>query len=133
MGTRRNDHVVYIAEFSPSEGLFRGERRDGGQGTTYIWLEAEAELAGPTSVRLGEPLTFAFTLPLPRFWLPSMRTADGSVTWKLGTVLRRAGKPDVRAFHEVVVHTWEALPAHGQDVLPSGGGVRVRRVDASAG
>jgi len=116
-----DDHIVYVAEWNPSSGLFRGERRDGGSvGTTYVWLESEAELARDVSLRMGESLSYSFTLQVPGAWRPTLRTAEGDVVWKVGVVVARPDAQDVRVFHEIIIHTETGAPP----------GSRVRRVSA---
>lgn len=119
-----DDHVVYVAEWNPTSGLFRGERREGGStGTTYVWLEGDVDLAEDTAVRLTEALGFHFELPLPRSWRPTLRMPDGDVTWKVGAVVSRPSGADLRAFHEIILHT-----EGGDDAGPLP--TRLRRVSA---
>jgi hypothetical protein len=37
-----------------------------------------------------------------------LQAPQGSVTWKIGLLLSRPGMEDVRAFHEIIVHTGAA-------------------------
>jgi len=99
------DHQVYVAEWDPGAGVFRGERREGGNGTTYIWLEDEAPLAEYVSVRTTDSPTFAFSLRIPEAWCPTLHAGDGRVVWKVGVVISRPVHSDLRAFHEVIVCT----------------------------
>jgi hypothetical protein len=103
-----DDHIVYVNGWNPASGLFRGERRPGGLGTTYVWLEGEANLSGPVAFRVAETTAYPFTLDIPAEWRPTLITKDGRVAWKVGIIIARPGHSDVRAFHEIMVHTGEA-------------------------
>ncbi len=122
------DHQVYVAEWDPSEGVFRGERREGGHGTTYIWLEDEVPLAECVSVRTTDSPTYAFALDVPDAWCPTLHGSEGSVVWKVGVVVSRPVHSDIRAFHEVIVCTENK---HVQQPIPSGEPhvARIRRVN----
>jgi hypothetical protein len=100
-----DDHVVYVDGWDPESGLFHGARQPGGQGTTYVWLEGETNLSGPLTLEIAESVTFPFSIEIPTQWRPTLSTKDGRVNWKVGVVLSRAGHADVRAFHEIIVHT----------------------------
>ena len=39
-----DDHTVYVDGWDQAASLFHGERRPGGQGTTYVWLESDVGL-----------------------------------------------------------------------------------------
>ena len=121
--SRGDDHIVYIDRWDPAAGRFCGQRQSGGQGTTYVWLEDEADLSGPIRLKIAEPLRFSFTLDIPAQWRPTMSTKEEKVTWKVGAVIAREDAPDVRAFHEVIVHTGMAgIPAitKGNRTIPAG-------------
>ena len=100
-----DDHIVYMGEWDLASGAFKGRRRAGGKGTTYVWLEDEVELSGPTQFQIAEPMTYSFTLRVPTGRRPTLWTKDGRVTWKVGVVVARKEHPDIRTFHEVIVHT----------------------------
>ena len=100
-----DDHIVYVVDENPESGTARGQRREGGQGTTYVWLEGEDNLSGPFTFRSGETVAHPFSIPIPSHWRPTLSTEDGSVIWKVGVIVSRSGAKDVRAFHEVIVHT----------------------------
>lgn len=103
-----DDHFVYVVDGDPASGTLRGQRRQGGQGTTYVWLEGEDMLSGPLTFRPGQRVTRLFSIPVPSNWRPTLSTEHGSVIWKVGIVVSLAGARDVRAFHEVIVHTGSA-------------------------
>jgi hypothetical protein len=100
-----HDHIVYIDRWDPETGNFRGHSRSGGRGTTYVWLENDITLARTQRFGIAAPEEFSFSLEIPVEWRPTMSTADGGVIWKVGVILARAEGSDVRAFHEVIVHS----------------------------
>jgi hypothetical protein len=102
------NETIYIDRWDPALGQFQGHRQPGGQGTTYVWLEDEAILTEPDVVELRHPVIDNVRLDIPAQWRPTMRTHDGQVVWKLGVIVTRDDDEDVRAFHEVVVHTGAA-------------------------
>ncbi|MHB1294381.1 MAG: vacuolar protein sorting-associated family 26 protein [Anaerolineae bacterium] len=99
------DHIVYVSHWDAAAGRFRGERRSGGSGTTYVWLEGEDYLSGPCQFRVAQPVSHSIEIPIPAEWRPTLWNDDGRVTWKLATVIARSNKPDIRALHEIIVHT----------------------------
>lgn len=105
-----DDHFVYVTEWDPTSGLFRGERRPGGKGTTYVWLEDEIQLSGLISFGASESVTLPFELHVPTAWRPTLSTDCGKVTWKVGIVVSRSSHSDLRVFHEVIVHTEAGNP-----------------------
>lgn len=105
-----DDHTVYVAEWNADTGMFRAERQPGGQGTTYVWLEAEAILSGPVQLAAAESVLHRFALEVPREWRPTVSHPDGRVIWKVGVIASRPEQSDVRAFHEVIVHTASTQP-----------------------
>jgi hypothetical protein len=128
-----DNHVVYVAEANQSTGVFRGERRNGNTssgdaGTSYVWLEGEVDLAGRTAVRSGEALNYSFSLEIPDYWQPSLSTPAGSVAWKLGVLVARPAQPDLRVFHELLVHTSRTLGR--QAAIAPEPPARVRRISA---
>ena len=100
-----DNHFVYVSGWDADSGLFRGQRRSGGQGTSYVWGESESTVVGPLEVESGKSVTHPFTVELPTECRPTITTKDGRVTWKVGVVLARPDLPDIRAFHEIIVHT----------------------------
>ncbi len=100
-----DDHTVYVDGWDPVSGLFRGTRQAGGKGTTYVWLEDDVSLGGPISFGIADSVTYPFTLQIPVQWRPTLSTKDGRVIWKVGLVLSRSDHADIRAFHEIIVHT----------------------------
>jgi len=115
-----DDHIVYVVNDGDESGDLRGQRRPGGHGTTYVWLEGEDVLSGPATFRPAQTVTRLFSLPIPSHWRPTLSTGEGSVIWKVGVVVSRPGARDVRAFHEVIVHTG-ALQISGQPAASSVG------------
>lgn len=100
-----DDHTVYVDGWDQTSGLFRGTRQVGGRGTTYVWLEDDLSLSGPIRLEIAESVTYPFALQIPVQWRPTLSTKDGRVIWKVGLVLSRLGHADIRAFHEIIVHT----------------------------
>lgn len=100
-----DDHTVYVDGWDPASGLFRGTRQAGGKGTTYVWLEDELRLSGPINLEIAESVTYSFALQIPVQQRPTLATKDGKVIWKVGLILSRPGHADIRAFHEILVHT----------------------------
>ncbi|NLG29053.1 MAG: hypothetical protein GX557_14165 [Chloroflexi bacterium] len=109
------DHNVYISGWDAEAEAFNGHSTPGGHGTTYLWLEDETILSGQATLNAPQTITYPFEFVLPQQVRPSYRAPEGSVTWKVGVVVTRPYEPDIRAFHEVVVHTGMAavhdLPA----------------------
>mgnify|MGYP000849187563 CR=1 FL=1 len=105
-----DDHTVYVAEWNADTGMFRAERQPGGRGTTYVWLESEAVLSGPVQLAAAESVIHRFALEVPREWRPTLSHPDGRVTWKVGVIATRPEQSDLRAFHEVIVHTASSQP-----------------------
>jgi hypothetical protein len=97
--------TVYIDRWDSDSGRFQGQRQPGGQGTTYVWLEDEEIITEPDVNELRHPVLSNVQLDIPAQWRPTMRTHDGQVVWKLGIIVARDDGEDVRAFHEVIVHT----------------------------
>lgn len=103
---RGPDHVVYITGWNPDTGRFRGESRPGGQGgTTYVWLEDEADLAEHVRFTQGEKRLFDFAFELPQQWRPTIQTEHGDVTWRVVAVLARPNGRDLRVQQAITVHT----------------------------
>lgn len=100
-----DNHIVYMDSRDPVSGLYRGEREFGGQGTTYVWLEAETSLSSALHIKPTQSLSFPFALAIPTHWRPTFSTKDGKVTWKVGVIVSRPQYGDVRVFHEIIVHT----------------------------
>jgi hypothetical protein len=100
-----DDHTVFVSAWNPATGQFRGERRPGGKGTTYVWLEEEARLSGPMHFEAGEAETLACTLNVPAQWRPTLLTKESEVIWKVALMIVRDPLNDIRALHEVIVHT----------------------------
>lgn len=105
-----DDHTVYVAEWNADTGMFRAERQPGGRGTTYVWLESEVVLSGPVQLAAAESVIHRFALEVPREWRPTLSHPDGRVTWKVGVIATRPEQSDLRAFHEVIVHTASSRP-----------------------
>jgi hypothetical protein len=105
-----DDHTVYVAEWDSATGMFRGQRQPGGRGTTYVWLESEVVLSGPVQLAAAESVIHRFALEVPNQWRPTVSDAEGRVVWKVGVVASRPNQPDLRVFHEVVVHTASTQP-----------------------
>ncbi len=103
---RGPDHVVYITGWNPDTGRFRGESRPGGQGgTTYVWLEDEADLAEEIRFTKGEKRLFDFAFELPQQWRPTLQTEGGDVAWRVVAVLARPNGRDLRVQQAITVHT----------------------------
>jgi hypothetical protein len=102
---RGDDHVVYITGWNPDTGRFRGESRPGGEGTTYVWLEDEADLAEHVHVSEGEKRLFDFSFQLPQQWRPTFQTEHGDVAWRVVAVLSRPNGRDMRVQQGITVHT----------------------------
>ena len=100
-----DNHFVYVLGWNPETGLFDGKRRPGGQGTTYVWLENETQLGGPLILEVPQTEVFTFEMDVPAERRPTFSTREGRVTWKVGVVVGRVAHTDIRAFHEVIVHT----------------------------
>ena len=115
-----DDHVIYVGQWDADSGRFRGERRPGGRGTTYVWLERETSLAGPMMFDIAESRYWQVALDIPAQWRPTLVSKDGRVTWKLGLIIAREGQDDLRAFHEVIVQT--GAPNLGEMFAPDDGG-----------
>ena len=112
-----DDHIVYMGQWDLTSGAFQGRRQPGGKGTTYVWLEDDVDLSGPTHFEIAEPMSYSFTLTIPTGRRPTLWTKDGRMTWKVGVIVARREHPDIRAFHEVIVHT--GVPEMA-DILASG-------------
>ena len=115
-----DDHTVYLDGWDQATSLFHGERRPGGQGTTYVWLESDVGLHEAISYKVAETTAYSFSLDIPVEWRPTFSTRDGRVTWKVGVIISPAGRSDVRAFHEIIVHTAEPQIADILTASPSG-------------
>jgi len=102
---RGRDHLVYVSGWDPVAEAYNGHSTPGGQGTTYVWLEDETVLLGPTTLNPPQTMTLPFEFTLPQQVRPTFHAPQGSVTWKVGVIVGRLHEPDVRAFHEVIVHT----------------------------
>jgi hypothetical protein len=100
-----NDTIVWISGWNAETGRYRGESRPGGQGTTYVWLEDEADLALEARYTLGEKKLYDFAFELSPQWRPTLVTDDGSVIWRLVTTLSRANGQDMRVNQGITVHT----------------------------
>ena len=100
-----DDQTVYVGQWDPATGQFQGERRPGGQGSTFIWLEDEQILGSAVHLGISESRSWFFKLEIPVQWRPSFTTKDGQVSWKVGVVVAGDDQPDVRVFHEIIVHT----------------------------
>ncbi|NLG50967.1 MAG: hypothetical protein GX552_12745, partial [Chloroflexi bacterium] len=100
-----DDHFVYVSGWDAESGMFRGQRRAGGQGTSYVWVESERPVIGPLEIESGKSVTHPFTVDLPSECRPTFSTKEGRVTWKVGVVVTQPDQPDIRAFHEIIVHT----------------------------
>jgi len=100
-----DDHIVYVNPLDPLADQWQGERRPGGQGTTYVWLEDETTLSGPLRLNPAESAAFPFALTIPAQWRPTLVSPDGKVIWKVGILVSPVGRSTVRVFHEVLVHT----------------------------
>jgi len=124
-----DDHIVYVAAVDADSGVIRGERRPGGSGTTYVWLESEVDLTDRQVIRASEALTYEFCLEVPPAWRPTLDGPDGQVLWKLGILIARPGQDSLRIFHEVIVHTFVAAP-RGAAAAEGTAPARVRRVTA---
>lgn len=98
------NHVVYISQWDPTTGQFEGESLPGGRGSTYVWLEDEANLSGPLHLEAAEPKVFPFELNVPKAWRPTIATAEGRVTWQVVSVVAQASG-DLRVSQDIVVHT----------------------------
>ncbi|OGO04698.1 MAG: hypothetical protein A2Y73_01255 [Chloroflexi bacterium RBG_13_56_8] len=114
-----DDHFVYVAEWDPVTGLFRGERWPGGEGTTYVWLEAEVVLSRTRRFVPTNYLNLPFEFQIPSDWRPTLTTGHGRVTWKVGVIIPRPDYPDLRVFHEVIVYTADGDYGFGE--MPSSG------------
>lgn len=98
------NHIVYISQWDAKTGQFEGESLPGGRGSTYVWLEDEANLSGPLRLEANEPRVFSFELAVPKAWRPTFATVEGRVTWQVVSVLAQA-LGDVRVSQDIVVHT----------------------------
>lgn len=108
-----DNHMVFVGKWDSQSGQLEGDRRPGGRGTTYVWLEGEALLSGPVHLSIAQAMTHEFSIDIPAQWRPTLITKDGQVIWKLGLVIACSGG-DIRAFHEVIVHT---SPAPVDEIL----------------
>ncbi len=123
-----DDHIVYVASIDADTGMVRAERRAGGQGTSYVWLEGEVDLTDRQVIRASEAVTYEFCLEVPDAWRPTIDGPDGQVLWKLGVLIARPGQDSLRIFHEVIVHTWIAAPRAAGAEQGAPPPARVRRV-----
>ena len=98
-------HTIYIRKWDPISGSFQGKRQPGGEGTTYVWLEDEVQLSEPIRFEMAKRISFPFSLDVPAQWRPTFENKKGRVIWKAGVIIARANAPDIRAFHEIIVHT----------------------------
>lgn len=121
-------HTVYVREWDPVSGLFQGERQPGGQGTTYVWLEGDEPLSGPTRLGIAEPTSYAFKFDIPTQWRPTLNTPEGKVIWKVGVVAAFETHDSVRAFHEVIVHTGAPIVAPALASYPAENAPGIQRV-----
>ena len=115
-----DDHTVYVDGWDEAAALFHGERRLGGQGTTYVWLESDVGLNEAISYKVAETTAYSFSLDIPAEWRPTFSTRDGRVIWKVGVIISPACCSDVRAFHEIIVHTAEPQIADILTAAPPG-------------
>jgi hypothetical protein len=118
-----SDHTVFVGPWDAASGSYHAERHPGGQGTTYVWLEDETILSGPAQFKIVETINLPFSLDIPPQWRPTLATKDGRVTWKVGVVVSRTNYPDLRVFHEVIVHTGISQVPDVLDPSRSAGGV----------
>jgi len=100
-----NDTIVYINGWNADTGRYRGESQPGGQGTTYVWLEDEADLGTDVRFSLGEKRLYDFAFDVPQQWRPTFATDDGTVTWRVVAALSRANGQDMRVHQGITVHT----------------------------
>ena len=112
-----DNRTVYIAEWDASKGVFHAQRMPGGDGTTYVWLDGEADLCGEVTFRPTEPASYPFSVAIPREWRPSIQADQGSITWKLGATLVCEGEPEQHVFHELYIHT--CVPKVSQLTTPA--------------
>ncbi len=100
-----HDHVVYISGWNPDTGRFRGESRAEGQGTTYVWLEDEVDVAEEVGFAEGEKRLFDFKFHLPQQWRPTLHTEHGDVSWRVVATLARGNGRDLRVQQAITMHT----------------------------
>jgi hypothetical protein len=117
-----DDHTIWVSQWDMASDQFQGERRPGGKGTTYVWLEDQVRLSGAKHLEVAAPERFSCTLRVPTQWRPTLITRDGQVMWKVAAVIARGKLGDVRAFHEVIVHTGSSALA---EMLAPGPGFRL--------
>lgn len=114
-----DDHTIYVSQWDAASEQFQGERRPGGRGTTYVWLEDQVRLSGPKHLEIAAPERYSCTLRVPTQWRPTLISKDGQVKWKVAAVIARPKLGDVRVFHEVIVHT--GSPALAEMLAPGPG------------
>lgn len=114
---RGDNRTVYIAEWDANKGVFRAQRTPGGDGTTYVWLEGEADLCGEVTFRPTDPASYPFSVEIMREWRPTIQADQGSTTWKLGATLVCEGEPEQHVFHELFIHT--CVPKVSQLTTPA--------------
>ncbi|MGI6367470.1 MAG: hypothetical protein ACOX2L_03770 [Anaerolineae bacterium] len=102
---RGGDTIVYINGWNAETGRYRGESQPGGHGSTYVWLEDEADLAEEVRYTLGEKRLYDFSFDVPQQWRPTLLTDDGSVTWRVVAALSRPNGQDMRVHQGITVHT----------------------------
>ena len=100
-----HDHVVYISGWNPDTGRFRGESRAEGQGTTYVWLEDEVDLAEEVHFTEAQKRLFDFQFHLPQQWRPTLQTEHGDVSWRVVATLARGNGRDLRVQQVITMHT----------------------------
>ncbi|MCE5258737.1 MAG: hypothetical protein LLG44_06690 [Chloroflexi bacterium] len=108
-----DNHKVYVVDWDIEKGVFRGQRVQGGTGTTYTWLEGEADLAEDAVYAPLEATTYPFAIPIPQEWRPSIPSKSsqdnqfklGSVTWQLGATLVPKDEPPLNILYDIYVHT----------------------------
>ncbi len=103
-----DDHIVYISGWNAETGRFRGESRPGGQGTTYVWLEDELDLAKDVRLNRGEKKLYDVKFEIPQQWRPTLLTDHGDVSWRVVAVLSRPNGQDLRVHQGVTIHTGAA-------------------------
>jgi len=108
-----DNRKVYVVEWDIDKGVFRGQRVAGGNGTTYAWLEGEADLASDMHFAPQDTVSYPFAIPIPQEWRPSIQVKSpagsevtlGSVTWQLGATLVPADEAPLNIIYDIYVHT----------------------------
>jgi len=103
--TEGDGHIVYFAERDPAEAEVVGNRQPAENGTTYVWLEQHETLADGIKLDGARPARYPFTMPLARYYRPSVATAEGMVRWQLSAIASRDGLPEVQAALRLEVYT----------------------------